>query len=133
MSILWTWGGARLSRRLLRPSTSRISAGNLVRRAIKVGAALNMTGMLVTLVGAFVIVGELATKVLTSQGFGPFGAAGVAAVGAAAQTVQPLDVLIVQGNFNTLLSHFSGLFFSLFLTRFVDRLDPPSTEDDPRD
>ena len=132
MSIFWTWGGARLSRRLLRDGTSRISAANLTRRAVKVGTTINLLGMFVTLLGAFVILGDLATKVLTSQGMAPFGLSGVGTAAVAAQTIQPLDILVVQANANTLLSHFASLFFVLFLTRFVDRLDPPSMEDDPR-
>ena len=131
-SIFWTWGGARLSNRLLRGKTGRIASANLLRRAITVASALNLTGMLVTLLGTFVIIGSLATKVLTAGGLSPFGAMAAGGIGGgsvALQTVQPLDILIVQANANTLLSHFVSLFLSLFLTRYVKRLDPPSTED----
>eukprot|EP00563_Minutocellus_polymorphus_P020230 CAMPEP_0197716626 /NCGR_PEP_ID=MMETSP1434-20131217/1450_1 /TAXON_ID=265543 /ORGANISM="Minutocellus polymorphus, Strain CCMP3303" /LENGTH=297 /DNA_ID=CAMNT_0043301015 /DNA_START=13 /DNA_END=906 /DNA_ORIENTATION=- len=132
-SIFWTWGGARLSNRLLRGKTNRIQSANLLRRAITVASTLNLSGMLVTLMGTFVIIGGLATKVLTAGGLSPFGAVGaggIAGGGAVAlQTVQPLDILIVQANANTLLSHFVSLFVSLFLTRYVKKLDPPSTED----
>ena len=71
-------------------------------------------------------------KVLTAGGLSPFGAMAAGGIGGgsvALQTVQPLDILIVQANANTLLSHFVSLFLSLFLTRYVKRLDPPSTED----
>ena len=131
-SIFWTWGGARLSARLLRGKTSRIQSANLLRRAITVASALNLSGMLVTLMGTFVIIGSLATKVLTAGGISPFGAVAAGGIGGgsvALQTVQPLDILIVQANANTLLSHFVSLFLSLFLTRYVKQLDPPSTED----
>ena len=131
-SIFWTWGGARLSNRLLRGKTSRIQSANLLRRAITVASALNLSGMLITLLGTFVIIGSLATKVLTAGGLSPFGAVAAGGIGGgsvALQTVQPLDILIVQANANTLLSHFVSLFLSLFLTRYVKRLDPPSTED----
>lgn len=122
-----------MSNRLLRGKTNRIQSANLLRRAITVASTLNLSGMLVTLVGTFVIIGGLATKVLTAGGLSPFGAVasgGVAGGGAVAlQTVQPLDILIVQANANTLLSHFVSLFMSLFLTRYVKSLDPPSTDD----
>lgn len=99
-SIFWTWGGARLSNRLIRGKTNRIQSANLLRRAITVATALNLSGMLITLVGTFVIIGGLATKVLTAGGLSPFGAVaagGVAGGGAISlQTVQPLDILIVQ-------------------------------------
>ena len=91
--------------------------------------------MLVTLIGAEQIVGLLAAKVLTIQGLSPFQApfgAGLGGAGLGAQSVQPLDVLIVQANTNTLLSHFVSLVCCLILTRSVHLLDPPSVEDDER-
>ena len=108
----------------------------MIRRAIVIGVTLNLLGMLVTLIGAEQIVGLLAAKVLTMQGLGPFQASfglGVPGSGGlGAQSVQPLDVLIVQANTNTLLSHFLSLVSCLFLTRSVHVLDPPSEEDDER-
>jgi hypothetical protein len=156
LSIIWTWGGTRLSRRLRRSTLisntntdnnynkggkatkpySRIKAATMIRRAIVIGATLNILGMLITLIGAEQIVGLLAAKVLTMQGISPFsggmGAAGFGAAGLGAQAVQPLDVLIVQANTNTLLSHFLSLVCCLILTRSVHVLDPPSVEDDER-
>mmetsp|Transcript_21244 Transcript_21244/g.20401 ORF Transcript_21244/g.20401 Transcript_21244/m.20401 type:complete len:279 (-) Transcript_21244:648-1484(-) len=129
LSILWTWGGTRLARRLVRRNLSRISAATMIRRAIKVGVTLNLMGMFVTLLGAEQIVGSLAAKVLTMQGVSPFG--NVATMAVATQTLQPLDILVVQANTNTLLSHFVSLASSLYLTRNVQKLDPPS-EDDAR-
>lgn len=125
MSVFWTWGGARLSRRLTRrKDTSRIEAANLLRRTIKVGATVNLLGMLVTLVGAEAIIGLLAAKVLTSQGV-----VTPSSMAAASQLLQPLDILVVQANTNTLLSHFMSLTSLLYLTRWVSRLDPPSVEE----
>ena len=140
-SIIWTWGGARLSRRLLRtkPSNTRktnvpapytkIRAANSIRRVIRIGTILNLFGMAITLLGAEQIVGVLAAKVLTMQGLplsGGFGAGG-GVLGA--QSIQPLDILIVQANTNTLLSHFVSLVCGLWLVRSVHRLDPPSLEE----
>jgi len=101
----------------------------LLRRAITVGSALNLAGMLATLLGTFVIIGGLATKVLTAGLGGGAVVMGGNPNAVALQTVQPLDILIIQANANTLLSHFVSLFLTLFLTRFVMRMDPPSTED----
>jgi len=126
-SIFWTWGGARLSRRLVRRNASRIMAANLFRRTITIGVSLNLMGMLVTLIGAEQIVGLLAAKVLTMQGVFP--GSGVGLAGVTAQTIQPLDILIVQANTNTLLSHFFSLLSGLYLTKIVHRLDPPSVDD----
>lgn len=129
ISIIWTWGSGRLSRRLRKADYSRIKAANIIRRAITIGSALNLFGMFVTLIGAQQIVGLLASKLLTMQGVTPFG---MSAAAVSAQTLQPLDILIVQANTNTLLSHFISLVCCLIMTRSVDKLDPPSTEDDPR-
>jgi hypothetical protein len=103
-----------------------MNAANMLRRSIRVGVTLNLMGMLVTLLGAEQIIGGLAVKVLTMQG------ALVANSGALPSTLQPLDILIVQANTNTLLSHFCSLVGYLWLTNHVDKLDPPSVEGDRR-
>jgi len=132
LSIIWTWGYCRLARRLLRPSTNRISAANLLRRALSTGAVINFMGIAATLIGAEQIVGVLFAKVLSlSNGAGVLlGGGGAGAV--ASQSIQPLDILIVQANTNTLLSHYIALAVSFWLSRWVKRLDPPSTVEDPR-
>jgi hypothetical protein len=102
----------------------------MIRRTITIGSSLNLFGMLITLIGALQIVGLLASKLLTMQGVTPL--VGLSAASVSAQTLQPLDILIVQANTNTLLSHFISLVCCLVMTRSIDRLDPPSMEDDPR-
>mmetsp|Transcript_22194 Transcript_22194/g.31819 ORF Transcript_22194/g.31819 Transcript_22194/m.31819 type:complete len:99 (+) Transcript_22194:178-474(+) len=98
----------------------------MLRRTISVGVTLNIIGMAISLVGAEAIVGTLAAKVLTMQG--GFMSQGTLAT----QSIQPLDILVVQGNTNAILSHFSSLTASLYLTKFVRKLDPPSVEGDER-
>ena len=124
LSILWTWGGARLAKRLVRRKTMRIDAANMTRRVISVGVSINLVGMLLSLIGAEQIVGGLAVKVLTMQGIFPGGASGNG--GVPVQTLQPLDILVVQGNTNSLLSHFLSMVAYLYLTDCVRKLDPPS-------
>ena len=126
MSIIWTWGGRRLARRFARrTNTSRVEAANLLRRVISVGVTLNLIGLSTSLLGAQYIVGTLVAKAMQNVvGFG--GGIG----GVASQTLQPLDVLVVQANTNVLMSHFVSLASLLWLTRMVDLLDPPSLEDD---
>jgi hypothetical protein len=100
----------------------------MIRRCISVGVTVNLLGMALALVGAEQIVGSLAIKVLTQQGvLGGYGDRG-----AALQSLQPLDILVVQGNTNTLLSHFCSLVAFLYLTKLVKRLDPPSVDGDER-
>jgi hypothetical protein len=127
VSVVWTWGQRRLARRFLRGggATSRVAAANLLRRTVAVGTGLNLAGLLASVLGAQVIVGTLAAK--SMQVFvGGFAGGGL--VGG--QTLQPLDVLIVQANPNVLSSHFVSLACLLWLARMIDLLDPPSLEDD---
>ncbi|KAG7365451.1 DUF3611 domain containing protein [Nitzschia inconspicua] len=129
ISIFWTWATRRLSRRLLRKPTTRIQAANMIRKDIHVGTILNLLGMAFALLGAEQIVGGLAIKVLTTT------TSATPAVYQGAQAVsllQPLDILVVQANTNTLFSHFCSLIAFLWLGRSIDKLDPPSRDDSPR-
>lgn len=83
--------------------------------------------MLVTLIGAEQIVGVLAAKALTTQG-ASFGL-NAPSTAYTTQALQPIDILVVQANTNTLFSHFISLISCLYLTKSVKKLDPPSVED----
>jgi hypothetical protein len=140
LSIIWTWGQRRLARRFVRPRrvgggggnssstskssiTSRIEAANLLRSTIKFGVTINLFGLLTSVLGAQYIIGTLVAK--SMQSFVGLGGSAITS-----QTLQPLDVLVVQANTNVLSSHFVSLVCLLWLTRMVDLLDPPSLEDD---
>lgn len=127
MSIIWTWGGRRLAKRFLRrTNTTPVEAANLLRRVIKVGATINLIGLFTSVLGAQFIIGTLVAKSMQNAvGFG-VGIGG----GMVSAQLQPLDLLVVQANTNMLTSHFVSLACLLWLTRMVDKLDPPSTEDD---
>jgi hypothetical protein len=132
-SIIWTWGnGARLSKRLLRPTLlpsakQHIQAATLIRRALQVQISLNVLGLLGTLLAAEEIVGSLAIKVLTT-----FGVGAASMYNAPLMGLQPLDILVVQANTNTMLAQAISLTTSLLLTDQIRNLDPPSTLDNPR-
>ncbi|KAL7439879.1 hypothetical protein ACHAXH_006526 [Discostella pseudostelligera] len=138
LSIIWTWGQRRLARRFVRSrrggggsntSTSkssfpsRIEAANLLRSTIKFGVSINLFGLLTSVLGAQYIIGTLVAK--SMQSFVGLGGSVITS-----QTLQPLDVLVVQANTNVLSSHFVSLVCLLWLTRMVDLLDPPSLEED---
>ena len=129
VSILWTWGnGSRLSQRLVRRPVSRIQTAHMLRRAVRVGVTLNMVGLLVHLLAAEELVGSLAIRVMTANA----GARSGAFMFNAMEGLQPLDVLVVQANTNALLSHFCSMASLLFLTKRIDKLDPPSEEENKR-
>jgi len=127
-SVFWTWATRRLSRRLLRKPTTRIQAANMLRKSITVGSCLNLIGMALAICGAEQIVGGLAIKVLTTA----TGAPTIYQGAQAANLLQPLDILVVQANTNTLFSHFCSIVANLFLGRSIGQLDPPSFEMDER-
>jgi Protein of unknown function (DUF3611) len=111
-SIIWTWGnGTRLSRRLLLRPITRNQVVVMVRRAITVGVTLNCVGLLCHLLAAQQIIGLLAIKVLTGRSSGLL----LAAVDGS-NTLQPLDILIVQANTNAILSQYISLVALLSLT-----------------
>lgn len=92
------------------------------------GATINLIGLLTSVLGAQYIVGTLVAKSMSSfAGLG--GGIGLGGL-ASSQTLQPLDVLVVQANTNVLSSHFVSLACLLWLSRQVDLLDPPSLEDE---
>lgn len=121
LSIIWTWGnGSRLSRRLSNKPASRSSAAHMLRRAVTIGTMLNLVGLLLNLLAAQEIIGGLAIKVLTQKQSLLDGSSGL----------QPLDVLVVQANANSLLSHYISLACLLYLTKQIAKLDPPSRDMD---
>ena len=88
--------------------------------------------MALSLLGAENIIGVLVAKAISFQVATP-GANGIGlnSGNLVAQTLQPLDILIVQANTNTLLSHFCSLLLILLWgNRWILKLDPPSTDDD---
>ena len=94
-----------------------------MRRAVRVQVTINLWGLLTTLLAAEEIVGSLAIKVLTTFGVG----AAASLYNAPLLGLQPLDILVVQANTNTLLAHFVSLATALFVSDQIRKLDPPST------
>tara|TARA_B110001450_G_scaffold235313_1_gene239929 strand:+ start:67 stop:939 length:873 start_codon:yes stop_codon:yes gene_type:complete len=127
-SIFWTWATRRLSRRLVRKPTTRIQAANMLRKSITLGTYLNLAGMTLSILGAAQIVGSLAIKVLTTSA----NPAQTMYQQGGIMLIQPLDILVVQANNNTLFSHFCSIVAYLFLGRSIEQLDPPSVDDNER-
>lgn len=123
-SIFWTWASRRLARRLLRKPTKPFEAAPMLRKSITVGVTLNLFGMLTSLISAEQIVGALAIKVLTSAP----ARTTVALLESSSSYLQPLDILVVQANTNTLFSHFTSLAALLYMTKSLAKLDPPSSK-----
>ncbi|KAL1530097.1 hypothetical protein AB1Y20_001019 [Prymnesium parvum] len=103
VSAFWSWGYTRLSTKLDKRSTPVGEAAVKATSTLRMGLAINLFGMGMSILGAEAIVGTLAAKTLTQ------GSALVATASGASGFVQALDVLIVQANTNTIAAHFFGL------------------------
>ncbi|WP_088240211.1 DUF3611 family protein [Calothrix rhizosoleniae] len=77
---------------------------------LRLGLIVNLVGMLLTLFGAQAISGSLLLKALSV----PQGAVGFSP-DQLSKLVQPIDVLVVQANINTVTAHFAGVVGSLWL------------------
>jgi Protein of unknown function (DUF3611) len=158
LSILWTWGnGTRLSQRLLRTATttatplilptatttattnatltSTKTISSMIQRAVTIGVVLNCVGLFCNLIAAQQIIGLFAIKVFTnsaSRGAGVVAA--TALYNTIDNTLQPLDILILQANTNVSLSHYISLIALLSLIpNIVHKLHSSTTTTKDRD
>lgn len=113
ISIYWAWRYTRLANQLqssnpnLRPKPK--DAVRLIRR----GLIVNLTGMLLALLGAEAINGTLLAKSLSSQGIV------FSDPSALSRFIQPLDIFLVLGNTHTVVAHFAGIATALWLLNWV--------------
>jgi amino acid transporter len=103
----------RLARKLKTSAPqARPKPGDLVR-VLRLGLLVNLSGTLLTLLGAQAIVGSLLVKSLSQ--------AGSLFSGNLSKFVTPLDVFLVQANINTLMAHFVGVIATLWLIQVMNR------------
>lgn len=113
ISTYWAFRYTRLARQLKSPTAqNRPRRGDAVQ-TLRLGLLINLTGMLITILGAQAISGSLVLKSF-EQGFVIFS-------GNPLRFITPLDLLVVQANANTIMAHFIGLAATLWLMRCVDR------------
>lgn len=113
IGIYWSFRYTRLSRRL--KTSDAPPTPKALMDAIRMGLTINMLGMLLALLGAEALIGSLFAKALSQP------QSGVAFYERITQAIQPIDILIVQANTNTVLAHFVGLAASLWLLRSMNR------------
>jgi hypothetical protein len=112
-----TWNFTRLSRRVVQGKIPSHSINDIFRKYAQISVGISLIGMLVTLIGAEQIVGNLASKILSSQSiFSPYSPGAIPPT----SSLQALDIFLVQANTNTLLSHFAPLSIYIWLqTQFA--------------
>lgn len=100
-STLWTVSYARLAASLVgERAPTAAEAADRASGLVRVTVSLNVLGMVFCILAAEAIIGTLAAKALTQS---------TANLGVIANAVQPLDLLIVQANTNTIAAHFISL------------------------
>ncbi|MDJ0695344.1 DUF3611 family protein [Mastigocoleus sp. MO_188.B34] len=122
--IVALMGGVFIAFRYMQTGRKLLSANpvNRPRKAetvqvLRLGMIVHFVGMLLTLFGAQAIIGTLFAKALTSQPI----STGVFTQRDPSQTVQALDLLVVQANTNTITAHFAGLVASVWLLNRITR------------
>jgi Protein of unknown function (DUF3611) len=86
-------------------------------QVVRLGLVVHLVGILLTLVGAQAIVGILLTKSLTVSQVIP----GTITQVDPSRVIQPLDILVVQANTNTVSAHFAGLLGSIWLLNRITK------------
>jgi hypothetical protein len=112
-SCLLTWNNSRKLKRFTNESNEQMAIKS-IQKSFKYSVWISLLGMFITLLGAEQIVGTLASKVLSLQGFQP-------TLGALNQqnSLQALDIFLVQANTNSLLALFSPIVTYLGLQSFI--------------
>lgn len=109
----WAFRYTRLARQLRFGHSGSRPKPKDVLQAIQIGLLISLVGMLLTLLGAEIIVGSLFVKSLSQLG------AGIALD--RSQYIQPLDIFIVQASTHTAVAHFAAIAVAIYLFRLVNR------------
>lgn len=107
----WAFSYIRLSRKFKAAHAEDRPKPSSATRTLEIGLAINLAGMLLTILGAQAIVGSLVAKSFT-QGFVGFTNL--------QNLITPRDIFLVQANTNTILAHFVGLVSTLWILRTVN-------------
>lgn len=83
-------------------------------KVIKIGLVVNLTGMLLTIIGAEAIVGIVLDKSLKNP-------PGALANLDPSKLVNSIDLLVIQANTNTIFAHFAGIISSLTLLNRISK------------
>ena len=103
-----------IAKQLRNPDTKNRPEKKETLRVIKIGLIVNLTGMLLTIVGAEAIVGIVLDKSLKIP------SSGLSTIDPS-KLVSSIDLLVIQANINTIFAHFSGIVSSLFLLNRISR------------
>ena len=112
VSIYFSFNHQKVGKVLEKTNASRPKKTKTINM-IKIGLIVNLTGMLLTIIGAEAIAGIVLSKILA------FDPAKIFNNQTSSEFVNSLDLFIVQANTNIIAAHFAGLVSSLWL---LDRI-----------
>jgi protein-S-isoprenylcysteine O-methyltransferase Ste14 len=117
VSIYFSFRYTLIARMLQNPNTAERPRKADTLQVIRMGLIVNLVGMLLTIIGAEAIVGIVLLKALTLPTAGGSGVI----INDPSKFVNPLDLLIVQANTNTIAAHFAGIVTSLSLLNRITK------------
>jgi amino acid transporter len=108
VGVYWAFRYTRLAAELSSFHEEIHPKKSAVIQLLEQGLTINAVGIILTLLGVEAVVGVLVAKSLTEG-------AGLAMYNAS-QLIEPLDMLVIQANINTILAQFIGIILAFRLT-----------------
>lgn len=112
-SIYWAFRYTRIARQLQSLNANTRPRKTDTIQVLRLGLLVNLGGMLLTLFGAYAIVGTLAAKSISQPQ--------TIALSDTSRLISSLDMFAVQANINTIAGHFVGIVATLWLIDRVNR------------
>ena len=117
IGVVFSWRYSRMSRQMVSVDSDRRPKKSETLQLIKTGLTVNLIGMLLSILGAQALAGIVLIKTLTlPQGSISFGTSNLT------QFVNPVDLIIIQANTNSIMAHFAGIISSLWLLNRLGHL-----------
>ncbi len=112
-SIYWAFRYTRIARQLQSLNADTRPRKTDTIQVLRLGLLVNLGGMLLTLFGAYAIVGTLAARSISQPQIG--------LTLDTSRLISSLDMFAVQANINTIFGHFVGIVATLWLMDRVNR------------
>jgi hypothetical protein len=115
--IIFALRYGRMAKAMVSADASRRPKKSETLQLIRTGLIMNLGGMFLSILGAQALAGIVLLKILTlPQGSVAFGTQNLS------QFVNPVDLIIVQANTNSIMAHFAGIATSLWLLQRLTNL-----------
>lgn len=105
VNCFWTWNVTRLGRRVYNKKVPTNKVTQKLKKYSQISIFISLIGLAATLLGAEQIAGNLASKVLSTQPL----LSGPMTYATSQNSLQALDIFLVQANTNTLVAHYAPL------------------------